>query len=98
MSTPYIERSLDERLQSINSAVEQFREAVHAAEMTISADMRICEKDAAKLLGYAAGHLKNMRQEGRAPSHYCIGVGGGRVSYRLNDLASWIEGRREGWS
>ena len=35
--------------------------------MRVSGDGRICEADAAQLLGYSAGHLKNMRVEA-APS------------------------------
>lgn len=61
----------------------------------ISGDMRIGEKDAARLLGYAAGHLKAMRQEGRGPAFYQRGVYGSRVSYRIADLAAWIEAARE---
>lgn len=61
----------------------------------ISGDMRIGEKDAARLLGYAAGHLKAMRQEGRGPVFYQRGVYGSRVSYRIADLAAWIEAGRE---
>lgn len=71
--------------------------AATQAGMTISGDLRVSEKEAAKLLGYAAGYLKKMRQEGRAPKHYTRGVGGGRISYRFDDIAEWIEARREDW-
>jgi hypothetical protein len=71
--------------------------AAMEAGMTVSGDLRVSEKDAAKLLGHAAGYLKNMRQEGRAPKHYTRGVGGGRISYRFHDMAEWIEERREDW-
>ena len=68
---------------------------VAAEDIAVSADMRVSEKDAAQLLGVAPGHLKAMRQEGRGPVSYQIGVGGSRVSYRLNELAAWIEAARE---
>ena len=68
---------------------------VAAESLTVSADMRVSEKDAAHLLAMAPGHLKALRQEGRGPVSYQIGVGGSRVSYRLNELAAWIEGSRE---
>ncbi|WP_082817916.1 DNA-binding protein [Variovorax boronicumulans] len=67
-----------------------------AEDVTVTADMRVSEKDAADLLGYAPGHLKNLRQEGRGPVSYQRGVGGSRVSYRLTDLSAWIEAGREG--
>lgn len=83
------------------AAVQTTADQLHAAalqrELIISADLRVNEKDAAGLLGYAAGYLKHMRQEGRAPKHYTRGVGGGRISYRLTDIAIWIEHRREDW-
>ena len=73
----------------------RFQDAATARGMTVSGDLRVSEKDAAELLGYAAGYLKKMRQEGRAPKHYTRGVGGGRISYRFHDIAEWIEDRRE---
>ncbi|MEB0058807.1 hypothetical protein [Variovorax sp. LG9.2] len=80
------------------TAVEKVEADLYAAaleaRMVISGDRRVSEKDAAKLLGYAPGSLKNTRQEGRAPSHYTRGVGGGRISYRLSDIAESIEKSR----
>lgn len=64
-------------------------------DLTVTADMRVGEKDAADLLGYTAGHLKNLRQEGRGPVSYQRGVAGSRVSYKLTDLSAWIESGRE---
>lgn len=89
-------------MNSINiKAADDTAERLHAfaksEAMTISGDLRVSEKDAAKVLGYAAGYLKKMRQEGRAPKHYTRGVGGGRISYRFIDMARWIEERREDW-
>ena len=82
---------------SVEATAAQFAGSAVRLGMTISGDMRVSEKDAASLLGYAAGYLKHMRQEGRAPKHYTRGVGGGRISYRLTDMAQWIEERREDW-
>jgi hypothetical protein len=53
------------------------------------------EKDAAQLLGYSAASLKAMRQSGNGPTFYALGMNGGRVSYRISDLASWIEMARD---
>ena len=68
--------------------------AVHRG-LTVTGDRRVNEKDAAYLLGYSAGHFKSLRQHGNGPQHYAIGVAGGRISYKLDDLASWIEMARE---
>lgn len=63
----------------------------------ITGDHRVSETDAAALLGLAAGSLKNMRSEGSGPPAYRLGLNGNRISYRLADLAAWIEGAREDW-
>lgn len=84
-------------LAAVQATEEQLYGAAISETMVISADRRVNERDAARLLGYAAGYLKNMRQESRAPKHYTRGVGGGRISYRIRDMAIWIEERREDW-
>jgi hypothetical protein len=61
----------------------------------ISGDDRIGERDAARLLGIEPDTLGKQRQEGRAPPHYRAPIGGARISYKLSDLAAWLEGRRE---
>lgn len=70
-------------------------DAAALAGMVISGDRRVAESDAARLLGLAHGTLRNLRQEGRGPRAYSIGMNGARISYRLDDLASWIEAARE---
>lgn len=61
----------------------------------ISGDDRIGERDAARLLGIEPDTLGKQRQEGRAPPHYRAPIGGSRISYKLSDLAAWLEERRE---
>ena len=63
----------------------------------VTGDLQVSEESMAKLLNLAPGHLKNIRSEGKDPPSYCIGVNGCRMSYRLADLASWIEQRRDDW-
>lgn len=63
--------------------------------MVLSGDLRVNEKDAAMLLGYSGEYLKKMRQEGKSPPFFLRGVGGGRVSYRITDMARWIDERQE---
>ena len=47
------------------------------------------------LLGIEAETLAKKRQEGKGPPSYRVPVGPARVSYRLADLAQWIERCRE---
>lgn len=68
--------------------------AVHRG-LTVTGDRRVNEKTAAYLLGYSAGHFKALRQQGNGPMHYTVGVAGSRISYKLDDLASWIEMARD---
>lgn len=68
--------------------------AIHHG-LTVTGDRRVNEKAAAYLLGYSAGHFKALRQQGNGPRHYTVGVAGSRVSYKLDDLASWVEMARE---
>lgn len=94
---PLLREAPDACQARVEAATALLLTAVEREHIVISGDLRVSERDAARLLGYAAGHLKNMRQEGGAPHHYCRGVGGGRISYRLSDIAVWIEERRESW-
>jgi len=69
--------------------------AARAAGYWISADRRIGEADLAALLGITAGGMANKRREGSAPPHYVLGGAGHRVTYRLAEVAAWIEAHRE---
>lgn len=70
-------------------------DAARAAQMFISGDGRVSEADCGKLLGYSPQYLKNMRAEGRGPATFRVGLNGCRLSYRLIDIAMWIESNRE---
>lgn len=60
----------------------------------VTGDDRVSEAVAAQLLGLTQGGLKNLRHEGDAPTAYRVPVGGSRTSYRIADLAKWVEARR----
>lgn len=79
----------------IESTAAALADAARAAEMFVTGDGRVSEADAAQLLGYSPGHLKNMRTEGKGPPSFRVGVNGCRVSYRLLDIAGWIEASRD---
>ncbi len=75
--------------------VERFRVVVEKRGMFLTPDERVCEGDAAELLGYAVGTLRNMRSAGGGPSFFNRPLGGFNKSYRLEDLATWLERSRE---
>ena len=79
----------------IEETVRWLSAAAHDAAFWISGDGRIGERDAATLLGWSESSLRNARTEGRGPRFYRLGGGGHRVTYRIPDLAQWIETRIE---
>lgn len=92
-----IQHTPEERDRLIEGTKAMLMHAVKRDDMPISADMRVSEKDAAKLVGYAAGSFKNLRHEGKGPIFYMRPIERAKISYRLIDLAVWIEGKRESW-
>lgn len=92
-----VERTKEDKQNLIESTMAMLLEAVKRGGIAISADMRVGERDAAKMMGYAPGSLKNIRGEGKGPIYYNRPVEGSKISYRLMDLAMWIEERREDW-
>ncbi len=85
--------NLSGRIDATESAM---REAAVQAGIWITGDGRVAEQDLAQLLGMSPATLANRRREGRAPPSYRMGVrAGSRVSYRLREVAQWIESTRE---
>lgn len=70
-------------------------EAARENGLAISGDGRVSEADAARLLALSAGHLKNLRATRDGPIAYARGLAGCRVTYRLEDLAAWVESGRD---
>jgi hypothetical protein len=73
-----------------------FRARATELQMIISADGRISEHDAAILLKIHRDTLRRKRNEGSGPKGYTIGVGKSQISYRLTDLARYVEKNRQG--
>ena len=69
--------------------------AAKEAGYYLTGDQRIGEADLAVLLGMTAGALANKRREGKAPPSYSLGAAGHRITYRIADVAAWIEARRD---
>lgn len=78
----------------VDACVALLLEACERSGIQLSGDMRVSEKDAAVLLGYSHGYLKELRGYGTGPAHFSLGMNGCRVSYRLVDIAAWIEMKR----
>lgn len=72
-------------------------DAARAAGYWMTADGRVGESDLAALLGMTPAGLANKRREGAAPASYNLGGGGHRVTYRLSEVARWIEEHRESY-
>lgn len=90
--TDRIAETVAERAAQTARALE---EAAREAKMFISGDGRISEADCGRLLGYSVAYLKNMRSEGKGPQAFRVGMNGCRLSYRLIDVAMWVESNRE---
>lgn len=93
-----VHRDAEDRRELIDATTQRLHAAAMASQMFVSGDGRVSEKDAAVLIGYKPRYLKNKRLLGKAPTSYARGAGGGQVSYRLEDLAAWIEHGRESWA
>lgn len=79
------------------STYERLLAACREHGFIVTADERIGESDAAVLLGLSLGGLRNMRTLGTSPPFYRRPAGGSRVSYRIVDIATWLEDGREDW-
>ena len=66
-------------------------DAAVASQCWLSGDKRVGEVDAAALIGWEVGSLRNAQTEGRGPPYYRVGGGGSKVTYRIHDLACWLE-------
>jgi hypothetical protein len=79
----------------VRITLDLLRRCARANGFVVSADERVSECDAARLLEIHRDTLARMRHEGTGPTAYRIALHGARVSYRLLDLALWIQSRRE---
>lgn len=84
--------SIDDLVEATTAALES---AAREGNIFMSGDCRVSEADAAALLGYSPNHFRQLRAEGKGPPAYMLGLNGSRISYRIRDLAIWIESRRE---
>jgi hypothetical protein len=87
---------MNDPLSRIAATERKLAEACRESGVRLSADGRVSEMVAAGLLGLAPGTLKNRRCEGAAPPHYQLAGRGGKISYSLHDLATFIESLRCG--
>ncbi|MFT3664633.1 helix-turn-helix transcriptional regulator [Piscinibacter sp.] len=90
--TPDPERPAFEARVAATEAV--LRARCDDEESFITADGRVGESVAAELLGIAEGTLANKRRAGKAPPHFQVGGRGHPITYRLHDLAEWLEAFR----
>src|SRR5690606_22934980 len=81
--------------QRIARTEQMLTEAAKRMGADISEDGRVNEHVAAALIGYERGSLKNLRKAGGGPASYRRPFSGTGYSYRISDLAEWIEAARE---
>ena len=81
--------------KSIDDTAERLQAAAQDAGYWISADGRMGEADVAEMIGLTPGSLANKRREGTAPRASELGGRGHRVTYRIIDVARWIEAHRD---
>ena len=79
----------------VELTLAHLRRATRDCQFKVTADDRISEHNAARLLQVHSDTLARWRAEGSGPTPYGIGVGRAKVSYRLLDLALYIELHRE---
>lgn len=82
----------------VTATARMLESACRDSNMSITGDGRIGEPSAAVLLGLAEATLANKRCDGTGPTFFRIGGFGHRVTYRLTDIAAWIESSRNDWS
>jgi len=75
----------------IEATAQVFRQWLKQNQMPVTPDERVNAQTAAQLLGVSEGHLRNLRSAHGGPAHI---KARGRVSYRLHDLAQWLEAGR----
>lgn len=85
-------------LEARVAATEEMLRAWVAADpvIVLTGDSRVTEKIAGQLLGYSETGLRTRRLAGSGPNfYYRSAFGSSRYSYRLHDLAMWLERGRD---
>lgn len=75
----------------VEAATDRLRAAARATGAQISADDRVTEKTAAALIGASGATLRRWRAEGAGPAYVSLPLAGCRITYRLSDLAEFLE-------
>jgi hypothetical protein len=78
----------------IAATTDALFEACQSLGVLITGDGRVAVPVAAQLLCVAEQTLANGRALGKGPPSYSRAGGGSRVTYRLRDLAAWLEAGR----
>lgn len=85
-------QELEARVQEVTAMLKS---ACNRDGIKYTADERVSERDAAALVGYEPESMQRMRYSKGGPPFYRRKADDGRVSYRLSDLALWIEYTRQ---
>lgn len=85
----------DEYQERCRRTHDELRHWCQQNNVTVTVDGRVSEKIAAKITGYSDEYFVSLRRIGTGPAWYRFSAGDGRFSYRLFDIASWIEKQRQ---
>jgi hypothetical protein len=92
---------LTPRAKRVEATLLRLRKRCRELQIFLSADGRVCERDAAKLLDVHVDTLPKYRRHETGPIWFRRPLRGSRISYALDDLAFWlVEGTilRSSWS
>src|SRR4051794_12687662 len=79
------------KTERVEMVLAMLRRQAEESTMIVTADQRVGEKDAARLIGMHPDTLRRKRGEGTGPDFHHLGVGGSSYSYRFADLAVFVD-------
>lgn len=86
-----------DREQRISRVTQMLKSAALDRGIHVTPDGRVGEIGAAQLLELQPASLKGLRNSDKGPSFYYRSAGNGsKISYRIDDLAIWLELGRVG--
>ncbi|MFN9527375.1 MAG: hypothetical protein ACK561_10735 [Pseudomonadaceae bacterium] len=97
MAGKTMQKDHSNREQRISQVAQMLRSAALERGIHVTPDGRVGEIGAAQLLELQPASLKGLRNCDKGPSFYYRGAGNGsKISYRIDDLAIWLEQGRVG--
>lgn len=83
-------------MDPLDERADTFMAMCAARRWPVSADGRVPEAVAARLLGVSQKTLQRRRHAGDGPALYSLPVGGSRFSFSLRELAAFVSAHERG--